>query len=174
LAVTSCEECDFVYEDLAIGAIPGALRAIGPSYRAAFARIDPVLAAQRGEPDVWSALEYVCHLRDVLLVQRERVVLAQVTDRPTVASMSRDERVSICRYDTQPLAEVLDQLTMAAGLCALTLEGLAPAGWQRQIVYPYPQTEVRTMDWVGRHAVHEGRHHLGDVQRVLAQVGQGR
>lgn len=166
--MTSCHECGFVYEDLPVDQIPVALRAIGPDFRDACGEIEADRAGRRGTPEVWSALEYTCHLRDVLLVQRERVVLAQVAERPVVTAMSRDERVSICRYDAQPLAEVLDQLAMAAELCALSFEGLGPAGWNRQLVYVYPEPEVRSVDWVGRHTVHEGRHHLADVRRVLA------
>ena len=33
-------------------------------------------------PDTWSALEYTCHLRDVMLVQRERVLRALVEECP--------------------------------------------------------------------------------------------
>jgi S-DNA-T family DNA segregation ATPase FtsK/SpoIIIE len=169
--VTSCAGCAFVYEDLAVERVPERLREIGPNARAALGDIDPKIASTRPEQTVWSALEYACHLRDVLLIQRERVVLALVEERPHPAPMWRDERVTICRYDAQSLADVLDQLAMAGDLCALAFEGLVPAGWARQLVYSWPTTEVRDLAWVGRHTVHEGIHHLGDIGRVLATVG---
>jgi hypothetical protein len=126
----------------------------------------------RVEPGVWSALEYACHVRDVFLVQRERVVLAQVKDRPSLAPMSRDERVSICRYDAQSPAVVVDQLVMATELLALVFEGLTPAGLARPLLYSFPAPEVRDVAWVGRHTVHEGTHHLGNVHRVLGRATQ--
>jgi len=166
--VTSCHECGYVYEELPVERVPESLRAFGPSYREALASVGPEAASTRAETTVWSALEYVCHLRDVLLVQRERVVLAQVQERPTVVPMSREERVAICRYDSQPLEDVLAQLAMASDLCARVFEGLTPAGWARELVYNWPSNEVRDVRWVGRHTVHEGRHHLYDIERLLA------
>jgi hypothetical protein len=32
----------------------------------------------------------------------------------------------------------------------------------------WPEATERDLGWVGRHAVHEGEHHLMDVRRVLA------
>src|SRR5262249_45873862 len=40
-------------------------------------------------PGSWSALEYGCHVRDVLAVQRDRVLLAQAEPTPRFASMRR-------------------------------------------------------------------------------------
>jgi hypothetical protein len=37
----------------------------------------------RPEEGVWSALEYACHVRDVFLVQRDRLYTALVEDTPT-------------------------------------------------------------------------------------------
>jgi hypothetical protein len=166
--VTSCGECGFVYEELRVERVADTLRAFGPSYRDALADVDAQLAAERIEPTVWSALEYAAHLRDVFLVQRERVVLARVVERPSLAPMSRDERVELCRYASQPLEDVLGQLAMAADLCALVFEGLAPSDWDSEVIYNWPTTAVRDLRWVGRNTVHEGTHHLGDVRRVLA------
>lgn len=94
--------------------------------------------------------------------------MAQVLERPRMIPMSRDERVSICRYDSHSLGDVLDQLAMAAELCAMVFEGLTPTGWAREVIYNWPSTEVRDLVWVGRNAVHEGTHHLSDVKAVLA------
>ncbi len=166
--MTPCGECGFVYEELPVERVPDVVRAFGPSFRDALGDVDPKVAAERIEPTVWSALEYAGHLRDVFLVQRERVVLARVVERPSLAPMSREERVLLCRYGSQALEDVLGQLSMAADLCALVFEGLTPSDWDRELVYNWPTTEVRDLRWVGRHTVHEGTHHLGDVRRVLA------
>lgn len=122
--MTSCEECGFVHEDLAVGAIPDRLRSLGPRYERALAGRAPDLVAARPEPTTWSALEYVCHVRDILLAQRDRAVLAQVESRPRVARMYRDERVSLCDYAGQRVEEVLAHLTMATNLCAMVFEGM--------------------------------------------------
>src|ERR1700722_11913258 len=93
------QECCFVYEGLSVDQIPAALRPIGPEVRDVCGGIEPQQAGRRLAPEEWSVLEYACHMSDVLLVQRERDVLAPVAERPVVTPMSRDERVSICRYD---------------------------------------------------------------------------
>src|SRR5258707_10836138 len=48
---------------------------------------------RRGRGGVWSPLEYGCDLRDMLLVQRERVLAARRMNRPECSPMGRDERV---------------------------------------------------------------------------------
>lgn len=166
----ACQECGFSDELVALDALAGRLRSFGPRFREALAGVGPAAASRRPEPAVWSALEYACHVRDVFLIQRERAVLAQVEDNPRTARMNRDERVAVCRYDAQAVPDVLDQLAMAAELCALVFEGLDQAGWARRLVYPWPVPAERDVAWVGRHTVHEGEHHLMDVRRVLAAV----
>ena len=66
-------------------------------------------------------------MRDVLLVQRDRAVVALVEDNPGFARMYRDERVELCRYSGEPLEDVLDELEMSARLCAMVFDGLEPA-----------------------------------------------
>ena len=61
-------------------------------------------------------LEYVCHVRDVFLVQRERLVLAQVEDVPSFVLMYRDQRVELCGYNVQSADVALTQVEMAADL----------------------------------------------------------
>ncbi len=84
---------------------------------------------------VWSAHEYGCHVRDMLLVQRDPAVLAQVEERTSCARMHRDERVDLCGYADQVLDEVPAQLEMAAELCALVFDRLDDAAWQRRLIY---------------------------------------
>lgn len=168
--VAGCEECGFVYDELDANAISGVLRSFGSRYRAALAGADPGAVAVRPEPATWSVVEYICHVRDLLLVQRDRAVLAQVEDRPSFARMYRDERVSICRYGAQPISEGLDQLSMAAELCALVFDGLDETVWARRLVYNWPAANETDLSWLGRHTVHEGEHHLVDVRTVLARV----
>jgi hypothetical protein len=164
-----CAECGFSYGLVRADAVPGRLRALRSGFSKELSRADTVAVSRRPEPSVWSALEYACHVRDVLLVQRERLIVAQVEDVPAVARMHRDERVGLARYDAHPAPVVLDQLGMAAELCAVTFEALDAAGLARRLVYPWPEATERDLGWVGRHAVHEGEHHLMDVRRVLSE-----
>src|SRR5689334_9106623 len=96
--VEHCDECGFVYADLAPDDVPGVLLEGTAAHRDRLVTAGPDLVRRRPEPDTWSALEYVAHLRDVLLVQRERVIRALVEDVPPVPPMHRDDRPRIAGY----------------------------------------------------------------------------
>jgi hypothetical protein len=116
---------------------------------------------------VWSALEYACHVRDVLRVQRERVRLAQTEDRPELTPMGREERVERDRYNEQAPGTVADELTAAAEQLVADLDALDERGWLRTVLYNWPTREERTVEWIAVHTVHELVHHLRDVDDLL-------
>jgi DinB superfamily len=126
-------------------------------------------ARRRPRREVWSALEYACHVRDVLLVQRERALLALVETTPGFARMYRDERVGLARYDAHPPGQVLDQLGMAAELCATVFDGLTSQQWARSLIYNYPAPAWRDVAWLARNTVHEVEHHLDDIRAVIVE-----
>ncbi|TQM79135.1 DinB family protein [Saccharothrix saharensis] len=159
-----CGECDFTYD-------PADASAAGPTIRDGVVEVVSVLRRRAGDdlrtrrrPGVWSPLEYACHLRDVLLVQRERVLAVRRTERPVFAPMGRDERVDHEGYAEQDLDDVLRQLGDAAGLFGNVLARLDPGDWDRDLVYPYPGPTTRTLAWMAVHTVHEVRHHLRDIR----------
>jgi hypothetical protein len=106
-------------------------------------------------------------MRDVLLVQRERVLAARRTDTPSFAPMGRDERVDHDGYAEQSPADVARQARDAAALFANVLARLGD-DWERTVVYNYPAPFERSLRWVAVHTVHEMHHHLLDVRRQLA------
>ncbi|HEY6624217.1 MAG TPA: DinB family protein [Acidimicrobiales bacterium] len=166
-----CGECGYVYGSVASGDIPDTLRAIGDRYRDAI--LDPALEGLvriRPAPDVWSALEYACHVRDVLLIQRDRAILALVEDTPSYAPMHRDERVLLAGYEKEQVAEVASELVMAANLMAKLFEGLSPEQLTRPCIYNYPEPTERDLSWLGQHTVHEATHHFDDLESVLGRV----
>ena len=122
---------------------------------------------RRRELHVWSPLEYSCHVRDVLIVQRERVLLARRADNPTAVPMGRDERADHDGYSEQTGADVAIQLEQAGQLMASALERLDNSDWERTLVYNYPDSAVRSLRWLAVHTQHEVEHHLLDVTRQL-------
>ncbi|MGO9873940.1 MAG: DinB family protein [Acidimicrobiia bacterium] len=160
-----CEGCGFDYDlTAASGAgasiVDGAAELGGLLIRDGAGRTRP-------ESDVWSPIEYCCHVRDVLLVQRERVIAARLRDCPSFDPMGRDERVEYDGYAGQDAQHVVRQLDDAAMLFANVLARLAPNDWDRTVMYSYPKRFERSLRWVAVHTVHEVRHHLGDVRRQL-------
>jgi S-DNA-T family DNA segregation ATPase FtsK/SpoIIIE len=172
-----CEQCGFVYADVNALTLPTRLAAFGPRYQERLWPLErvatwPETLRQRPAPTVWSALEYACHVRDVFLVQRDRLYLVLVEDTPAMTPMYRDDRVTLARYNAQEPAEVVAQLTMAAQLIAQAFAVLDTTQLARTCRYNFPAPAVRSLLWVGQHVVHEGEHHLQDIAQVLASVGR--
>jgi S-DNA-T family DNA segregation ATPase FtsK/SpoIIIE len=165
--MVDCDECGLVYASIPVGDIPNALRAFGPIYRARLG-VDAARLRARPSPEVWSALEYACHVRDVLGVQRERLLLALTEDRPTFIPMGRNERVTRDHYNDQDPLIVADQLEASATAIGTEFAGLGAEQWERTGIYNWPTSSVRSMVWLGRHTIHEGSHHLRDIDALLA------
>lgn len=161
-----CDECGYVYTT-PCAQIPDTFGTFAASYAELLAENrDEDLRAHTRE-GVWSPLEYACHMRDVLRVQRERVQLAQAQDEPTFASMRREERVTEERYNEQSPRQVASEIASAADDLAATLRGLDNEGWSRTGIYSWPETAPRTVEWIGCHTIHECTHHIMDIERLL-------
>jgi hypothetical protein len=163
-----CEECGFVY-DLARAEAEAGATVVALTDRVAglLESGDRADVATRRRPEMWSPLEYGCHTRDVLLVQRERVLLARRAELPAPGPMGRDERADHDGYADQDPAAVARQLRDAAALFANVLARLDRAAWDRRLVYFYPARAERSLRWVAAHTAHEATHHLLDVERQL-------
>lgn len=164
--MTACTECGFAYDLTLAPTVPALARDSAETY-AGLLRAEPSVLRRRPAPDVWSPLEYACHMRDVLLVQRERVLAARRNDTPVAEPMGRDERVEHDGYADQQPADVARQLAEAALLFGNTLDRLSPADWERTLIYTYPERQERSLRWLAVHTLHELRHHLLDIRRQL-------
>lgn len=106
-------------------------------------------------------------MRDVFRVQRDRVAQALDEHEPAFTSMRRDERAVEERYNEQDPATVIREVASAADDLASALDALDGAGWERTGLYAYRGPEVRTIEWIARHTIHEGVHHIMDIERQL-------
>jgi hypothetical protein len=167
--VNRCDECGYVY-DVEAAALPERLGSFGARYGEALRTHTDAVMRTRPDPETWSALEYTCHVRDVLLVQRDRLYVALVADDATWPPMYRDERPRLGRYNEQDPTTVVAQLGVAAGLAAQSFSVLDADQLARRFTYNYPTPAEHTVLWLGQHTVHEAEHHLRDVQHVLAAV----
>jgi len=166
--MTACAECGYECDSLDHGAILAAVPSLAESHAQLLASADPDRLRAHPREGSWSALEYGCHVRDVMRFQRDRVLLAQAEETPEFASMRRDERAIEERYNEQEPVAVARELLTSARRLADTLGGLNSGGWQRTGVYPWPVREVRTVEWIGQRTAHELAHHLFDCERLLA------
>ena len=84
---------------------------------------------------------------------------------PSLTPMRRDERAVEERYNEQSPAAVARELAAAARSLATQLTRLDDAGWTRTAMYNYPSPQLRTVEWIGAHTVHELQHHRRDISR---------
>ena len=161
-----CADCGFIYDLSQSAAVEWKIRARVAEVVAILLARDVNLRSRR-QPGVWSPLEYGCHLRDMLLVQRERVLAARRMDQPDCPPSGRDERVVHDGYAEQEPEDVARQLGDAAQMFSNVLARLTADDWNRTVIYHYPETCQRSLRWVAIHTMHEAQHHLLDIRRQV-------
>ncbi len=167
-----CEECGFVYEDLAPADVPATIRSFAKRYRAPLSRFLPgedgdSLVRQRPAPETWSALEYAAHVRDVFDWYDGWIKQCLTEDRPVLEGPGRDEAAVVRRYNEDNPAAVAEALAANAERLASTVEAVPDDGWDR---VGLRRDEERSVLFTARRAVHEGSHHLLDIGRGLRAV----
>ena len=83
-------------------------------------------------------LEYGAHVRDVLLVLRDRIVVGVVVDNPGFTPMYRDERVDLGMYGRDDPVAVAAELELAGALLTRMIAALSPEQLDRTCQYGYP------------------------------------
>ena len=101
IPLMQCDECGYDYNELARDEVASRIRSFRGRYAMALAAHTDEELRTRPEPNVWSPLEYACHIRDVFRTQTARIALTLEEDTPEYASMRRDERVLEERYNEQ-------------------------------------------------------------------------
>jgi uncharacterized damage-inducible protein DinB len=161
-AMNSCEVCDFDYDAVAQGAIAPMLRHYGAAIgRALSLGVDDEVewqdALKRRPADaVWSPIEYAGHVVDALHAQHDLV------------SLGLTERVTEQGYNERDVRTVRELLAVAVARFADAYDGLADEQFERTGIYNWPVRAERTLAWLGRHTIHELRHHLGDISSGIA------
>jgi hypothetical protein len=123
---------------------------------------------RRPEPTVWSALEYTAHVADVFDELADTVRRMTMEDHPTISDgMDPDQRAIDAKYNEQDREAVLAHLAEAADKMAQVIKNVPNDAWHRTATFPWGERDALTMM---RNAVHEGYHHLRDVQSVLSRV----
>lgn len=168
----ACEECGFVYEDLAPRDIPAAVRSFAKRYRAPLTRFLPgedgdSLIRERPDPDTWSAIEYASHVRDVFASYTGWIEMTLAEDRPLLEVPPPDKLADIRNYSGDDPVVVADAIATNAERLAATIESVPDDGWER---VGLRDDEERSVLFTARRAVHEGGHHLLDIGRGMRAI----
>lgn len=73
----------------------------------------------------------------------------------------------LARYEEEDSLRLADELAMTAGLIAWAFAGLGTTAWARRCIYNLPEPVERSVTWLAQHTLHEGMHHLFDIDRIL-------
>lgn len=154
-----CPECGLDTQSFPRDAIGGMVRANAAAWHAVLTQ--PGDARLRPSPHKWSALEYGCHVRDVLRLYDQRLRLMLRQEGPQFPNWDQDVTAVADRYTEQDPTVVAGELTEAAETIAAQFDSVAANQWQR--------TGVRsdgahfTVESFGRYFIHDPVHHLYDV-----------
>ena len=163
----TCDACGFAWNDLGPEEIVPRLTDAVASFAALILDAGP-LVSTRPSAQRWSILEYVSHLRDVLISIRERIVTASIVDDWTSTPIHRDQRVELGFYSRDRPEEVAGELDVAARLLVKAFETLDDLQLEREFTFGMDSPATVTILWAGAQGVHECEHHLDDVRENLA------
>jgi len=122
---------------------------------------------RRPDPSSWTALEYTAHVADVIDRTGPVIRRVLVTDEPELSFPQPDEVHADPSWNRLDRTEVLVWLDLATAELASVLESVGPYDWARTARFEWGSEDALGL---ARTAVHEGSHHLRDIERTLAAV----
>ena len=117
--------------------------------------------AERPRPDVWSTLEYGCHVRDVHRIFAERVRLMLTQDQPQFPNWDQDETAVTDDYPSQDPVRVAAELSDAAAAAADIYAFLQGDDWRRRGLRS--NGSEFTIGSIALYHLHDAVHHAYDV-----------
>ena len=129
------------------------------------------VVAQRPSDDVWSGLEYACHVRDVLRLYCRRLVLMLEQDDPLYPNWDQDAAAVEAHYGEQDPVTVSSEVEAAADDLAEAFDRLQAGDWDR----PGRRSDGArfTVESFARYFVHDPVHHVHDVRKGYRSLGYG-
>jgi hypothetical protein len=158
-----CPDCGFDAAALDRAGIAATAREVASAF-------EGFLAApgvhDRPAPEVWSPLEYGCHIRDVYRIMRYRLGLMLDEDEPTFPNWDQDATALEDRYDQQDPAIVAGELAAAAAAVAEAFDQVREDQWGRRGFRS--NGSVFTVESLGRYMDHDLVHHVWDIDPAAA------
>jgi hypothetical protein len=157
----ACPECGAHVGDLSIQQIVELNRECALRWAAILLRSDADWVRERPEPDVWSPLEYACHVRDVFALFEQRLASMVDVDDPLFTNWNPNETAEAQRYDLADPADVAGEMVECANALADRFAAL-DAG---QLLRPGRRSDGAcfTIQSFARYEIHDPLHHLWDV-----------
>jgi hypothetical protein len=155
-----CPECGFESATIPPGQVAELIRANAKAWHDVL--VQPTGLTARPSDDRWSALEYACHVRDVLRLYDTRLELMLTEENPTYPNWDQDATAVEDNYNGQDPVQVIRELEEAASQLARRFDSVEGEAWQR--------TGTRgdgarfTVENFALYLLHDPLHHLHDVR----------
>ena len=153
-----CPECSFEASNVPRESVAQMIRDNAGAWRLVLERPD---VRTRPRADMWSPLEYACHVRDVFRICDGRLALMLAEDDPTFPNWDQDETAVADDYAAQDPSRVAAEIEQAAARFADRFDTVLGAQWSR----PGLRSDGSsfTIESFARYAIHDPVHHLVDV-----------
>lgn len=160
-----CPECRFDTRSVLREDIGQMIRDNASEWQEVLAHPD---VARRPTDDVWSALEYGCHVRDVFELYHTRLEMMLKEDDPRYPNWDQNATAVEKNYSDQNANQVMVDLEAAAQRLAAGFDGVDGDQWRRT---GNRSDGVRfTVESFARYLIHDPIHHLHDVGRGFARL----
>ena len=153
-----CEDCGFEASLFDVLKTGDAIRDQGFRWSDVLQRGD---ATVRSKSDMWSPLEYGCHVRDVFRKFDERVKLMVNENDPQFENWDQDKTAIEDNYGGQNPSVVANELVDAAETLARRFDAIEPEQWSRRGYRS--DGSAFTIESIARYLMHDPVHHLWDV-----------
>lgn len=174
----TCGECGFDASAMSGADLVAACTSFVRKYRPPLTRFlpgedGPSVVRRRPAPEVWSALEYAAHVRDVFAFYRQRIERVVAENRPLLTAAGFGDLVETAAYNDEDPAVVADGVTGEAAALAATLGALSDDDWMRIGLASDGSGDERSVRLLAERAVHDATHHLLDIGRSLRAARSG-
>jgi len=154
-----CAECGYDASTVPVDAVADRLRANADAWQPVLTRAE---VATRPRRDVWSPLEYACHVRDVHELYLHRLDRMLTEDDPLYDNWDQDATAVERHYAEQDPVVVAGELEIAAGRLADRFDAVTGEAWRRR--GRRSDGASFTVDTFSRYLLHDVEHHLWDVR----------
>lgn len=153
-----CPECGFDGSAVSHTEVADRIRADADEWPRRLSTAD---ATVRPQPEVWSALEYGCHIRDVHRIFNQRVEMMLNEDEPRFPNWDQDTTAIEDDYGSQDPAVVTSELVDAARTVAHTYDRVPNDAWSRRGLRS--NGSEFTVSSIAVYHLHDIVHHAHDV-----------
>jgi len=163
-----CPDCGYDASLIEIDGFDQALEFEGSAWDRWLGSVDDAGVRAHTVEGVWSALEYACHVRDLLAVFAARVDKMREGEQNPIEWWDHEASVVDDRYNEQVVADVADAIANNAMILSAATIGVDGDMWSRSA--ERRPGEVFTMTGLIRFALHESFHHRMDAVDAVSRA----